>query len=185
MDRRERMTNHRTRQLVFAILAAIPLTDCGRREVAPAAAGSTATRTEAADVSAARRDSSDPCSLLERRDVEAVVGPLAGPPFRTREGAEPIEPVADGDTCVYETPDFRAVLLTPTWHDGAMALKALTLPGRLVSGVSSSVPEAAAAPKAAKTLLPGGVQIDGEWDEASSLGCCQIFALRGDQLVTL
>ena len=71
-----------------------------------------------------------------------------------------------------------------------MLLKAVSLPGRIVGGV---VPESqsgrldtptAAKETITKNLLPGGVQMAGEWDEAMALGCCQIYALRGDTLVT-
>jgi hypothetical protein len=108
---------------------------------------------------------------------------LAGPPYRTREGNEKIEPVAGGDTCVYETPDFHAVLITVTWKDGAMALKALSMLGGIVDSVGGTAETAGDAKKAAKLLLPGGIEIDGEWDEARRLGCCQIYALRGDRLI--
>ncbi len=175
-------------RILAIAFAAVAITGCTHNDGPSGDPAGKPTKTEAIDGDTTRpsHGRSDPCSLLEPREVEAVIGPLAGPPFRTRDGLEPIEAVTDGDTCVYETPDFRAILLGVTWKDGAMALKALTLPGRLLSGVEppSHVPEAAPAPKAARTLLPGGVQIDGEWDEASSFGCCQIFALRGDQLVT-
>ena len=42
------------------------------------------------------RNDHDPCSLLEPREVEAVMGPLAGPPFRTHDSPEDNAPDADG-----------------------------------------------------------------------------------------
>jgi hypothetical protein len=132
----------------------------------------------------------DPCSLLEPKEVEAVMGPLAGPPFRTHDSPEDNAPDANGKVCVYETADFSNIRLSIEWEDGAMLLKAVSLPGRIVSG---AVPESqsgrldtptAAKESITKNLLPGGVQMAGEWDEAMALGCCQIYALRGDTLVT-
>jgi hypothetical protein len=132
----------------------------------------------------------DPCSLLEPKEVEAVMGPLAGPPFRTHDSPEDNAPDANGKVCVYETADFSNIRLSVEWEDGAMLLKAVSLPGRIVSG---AVPESqsgrldtptAAKETITKNMLPGGVQMAGEWDEAMALGCCQIFALRGDTLVT-
>lgn len=165
----------KTTRILLAVSASVLIASCGGRQTATeTSAGSSATR--------ASHDPKDPCSLLERAEVEAVTGPLAGPPFRTHEGSDLVEPVQGGDACAYETPDFRSILLSVTWKDGAVALKAVTLPGRLAAGVTANAPENAG--KAAKTLLPGGLQLAGEWDEAQSLGCCQIFALRGDSLVT-
>lgn len=123
----------------------------------------------------------DPCSLLEPAEVEAVIGALAGPPFRTREASDDNQPFDTGDACVYETADFSSVRLAVTWTDGAMALKAISLPGRILSG---GMPDAPGKDAVAKNLLPGGVQLAGEWDEAMTLGCCRIFALRGDTMVS-
>lgn len=173
-----------TQHILLAALVMIALCDCGHRDAVSGGATSGANGEAAANVRSqpATRDVSDPCSLLEPGEVEAVMGPLAGKPYRTKSGMEVIEPVADGDTCVYETPDFRAILLTVEWQDGAMEFNALNLPGRLSAGAMANAPEPTA--KAAKSLLPGGIQIDGEWDEATSRGCCEIFAMRGDQLIS-
>lgn len=129
------------------------------------------------------REGSDPCSLLEQADVEAVTGQLAGPPYRASSGQDSPTPVAGGDACVYETPDFRNIQLSVTWTDGATALKAVTLPTRIIGGVSGTAETADVAKNAAKKLLVNGIEIDGEWDEAGILGCCQIYALRGDSLI--
>lgn len=171
-------------RLLLPVLVMVALCDCSQRNPAsgdtpPGANGETA---RTVPPQPAGRDASDPCTLLEPSEVEAIVGPLAGKPYRSKSGMEAIEPVADGDTCVYETPDFRAILVTVAWTDGAMEFNALNLAGRLSSGVMANANESTA--KAAKSLLPGGVKIDGEWDEATSRGCCEIFAMRGDQLIT-
>ena len=127
-------------------------------------------------------NSPDPCSLLEVSEVETVTGPLAGPPYRTGDGYEVPTPLADGDACAYQTPDFRTILISATWDHGPTAYAAVSMRGNPAHSAiaSTNAPEA----KAARTLLPGGVQMDGEWDEASSFGCCVIYALRGDRMVT-
>jgi hypothetical protein len=177
------MNSHTVQRMAVA-LATLAIVQCGRGDSPSYGTKEpTSSTTSSQTQTTTARDRADPCSLLERRDVETVVGPLAGPPYRTREDMDPIEPVIDGKACVYETPGFRAVLLSVEWHDGPLALKVLTLPGQLLAGPGAKGAETET--KAAKTLLPGGVQVDGEWDEARSLGCCEIFALRGDQLVTL
>lgn len=137
------------------------------------------------------RGEHDPCSLLEPREVEAVMGPLAGPPFRTHDSPEDNVPEANGKVCVYETADFSNIRVSVEWEDGAMLLKAVSLPGRLANAVVPSgdptridSPGPAGKDAVIKNLLPGGVQMAGEWDEAANLGCCEIFALRGDTLVT-
>jgi len=169
-------------RIAFAIVA-LAAVSCNRTAPTPTGQAAGLRTADRTSPSTALRDANDPCGLLERREVEAVVGPLAGAPFRTREGAETIEPLAGGDTCAYQTPDFRAVLVTIVWHDGPLAMRALTLPSQLLAGAAPTAPDHTA--KAAKTLLPGGLDVDGEWDEARGLGCCEIFALRGGQLVTL
>jgi hypothetical protein len=57
-------------------------------------------------------------------------------------------------------------------------MAAVALPGRMLDNPQGD------AQNLKKSILPGGVQIDGEWDEAQSMGCCRIFALRGDALIT-
>jgi hypothetical protein len=165
-------------------LLLLSLLGCEKKAEAPAS--DAGTQTAATPVRADESQKADPCSLLEPKEVEAVMGTLAGPPYLTREASDDNKPTDNGDACVYETTDFRTIRLSVTWEDGATALKAITLPMRMLSGgaAPSGDEETNTELKAAKTLLPGGVQIAGEWDEADSLGCCQIFALRGDRMIT-
>src|SRR5262245_56613858 len=163
-------------------LFVLSLAACGKKEPAPGEAESAAQQGASAKVASAKQEG-DPCSLLEPKEAEAVMGALAGPPFRARDGQTGPEPVENGDLCVYETADFRTIALSVEWSDGAMAYKVVTIPSRTMSGTTGNE-NTSSAVSAAKTLLPGGVQIAGEWDEASSSGCCTIYALRGDQMVT-
>jgi hypothetical protein len=160
------------------VIVGLALAGCG------SSTGSNEASTSAAQAggSTAGRRGHDPCSLLEPAEVEAVIGPLAVPPFLTHESPEDNAPDENGKVCVYETADFSSIRLSVEWQDGAMALKAVSLPGRLVSGAVPA--EAPGRDAVARNLLPGGVQLAGEWDEALNLGCCRIFALRGDTLVT-
>lgn len=58
------------------------------------------------------------------------------------------------------------------------------MPSALVSGTSGTAETAEDAKNAARKLLVNGVPLEGDWDEAAVLGCCQIYALRGDSLVS-
>lgn len=137
-----------------------------------------------AEARAAKRgEGADPCSLLQQSEVEAVTGRLAGAPYRSRDEKDDPEPAAGGDSCVYEMPDFRNIRVAVTWTDGAAVFKLVGMPAKIFDGVSGNAETANTAKNAAKKLLTNGVQVEGDWDEASSLGCCMIYALRGDSLV--
>lgn len=158
-----------------SVILGVVLVGCGSSGDTPNAGSSASS----AGGSSGGRSGHDPCSLLEPKEVEAVIGPLAGPPFRT--STDDNAPSDSGDVCVYETADFSNIRLSVEWEDGAMMYKAASLPGRIVGGGLGDAPGKDAV---VKNLLPGGVQLAGEWDEAMNLGCCEIFALRGDTLVT-
>jgi hypothetical protein len=123
-----------------------------------------------------RSESSDPCSLLERAEVEAAMGPLAGAPYR---GDDAGAAKLDGTACLYQTADYRLLIVEPTWRDGATVLAAVSMAGRIFSDVKGDAKDVK------KSLLPGGLQMEGEWDEAQSQGCCRIWALRGDSLIAM
>jgi hypothetical protein len=140
-------------------------TDTASNASAPAATAPAATSPASSTSAVASTEATapDPCGLLDRSEVEAVTGPLAGPPFRTRESSDNADPVQNGDACVYQTPDFRSIRIAVAWKDGAAAFKAISFPAH---------------------SAPGGLHLAGTLDEAQSLGCCEIFALRDDRLVT-
>jgi hypothetical protein len=58
------------------------------------------------------------CSLLDSAEVTAAIGPLAGPPYR----GGPI-PDASGETCRYDSQDYRRIRVNVDWSGGAMAMK--------------------------------------------------------------
>jgi hypothetical protein len=105
----------------------------------------------AADASGSPPAGQDPCSVLTRAEAEAVLGKLAVPPFRTRDGS----PLADpsGKSCAYFTPGHHVLVLTPEWEYGSLTLNAERMAGNLVSQVAD---------------LPGPVAdtLEGLWDDA-------------------
>jgi hypothetical protein len=112
-----------------------------------------------------------PCSLLSPQDVAAVIGPLAAPPFPS-DGYKPLE---GGTLCRYLAQDLRSILVRVEWRDGAEDMSALAMAQGMVKGASDG-----------KTLmLPNGIAMAGEWDEARLVGDGELDALRGDQLVAI
>jgi hypothetical protein len=120
---------------------------------------------------AARAEDPSPCALLEPAEVEAVIGPLAGPPFRASGGL----PDQAGPACRYETPAFRAVELRVEWRDGGETFGIMNmLQGVVAEGGMKGV-----------LTLSDGTELVGEWDEARVFMCCEFNALRGEQLVVI
>jgi hypothetical protein len=120
---------------------------------------------------AARAADVSPCALLEPAEVEAVIGPLAGPPFRASGGL----PDPEGGSCRYEAADLRAVELRVEWSDGGQAFGIMNMTQGVISegGLEGVV------------TLSDGTELTGEWDEARVFMCCEFNALRGEQLVTV
>src|SRR5512138_1569529 len=104
--------------LVFVSLAALALFACGRaaspqNDTSHANSASSASASSSASVGR-----EEPCSLLEPREVEAVLGaPLAVPPFLSRDG----KPAYDGSSCEYEDAALHSITVDVDWEQGAMA----------------------------------------------------------------
>lgn len=127
--------------------------------------------------SSAELDQDDPCSLLEPKEVEAVLGaPLGTPPYR----ASNTTPAADGKDCVYQTANFHTIIFTVDFTDGAQDYKMTGFAQRLLSGAPTE-----SAKKAFK--MDDGTELAGEWDEANltAMNCCIFNALRADQMITI
>jgi hypothetical protein len=128
-------------------------------------------------------DHDDPCSLLDPKEVEAVLGAsLAAPPYRSYNG--PYGPTADGSTCIYETANFRFISLEVTFSGGAQAYSMFGM----VKNLLKSAGNAQIANNVKKNFkLDDGTEIAGEWDEATlvAMNCCIFAGLRGDQLITI
>jgi hypothetical protein len=118
----------------------------------------------------AAADASGPCSLLTAEEVSAVIGPLAGAPYRA--GGMP--PALDGDMCRYETETLRSLVVNVVWVDGARNI-----------GMMNTMQGAIKDSEAGELKLVNGTTLTGEWDEARLMGCCEFNALRGDQLVSV
>lgn len=119
----------------------------------------------------------DPCSLLEPKEVETVLGaPLGTPPFRASNGT----PQADGEDCEYLTPSFSRIIFTVTFEGGAQTYQMTGFTKKLLS--SAPTAEARNAFK-----MDDGTEITGEWDEAqlTAMNCCIFNALRADQMITI
>lgn len=126
--------------------------------------------TVAAHVGTSAAASPSPCSLLAAEDVSAVLGPLAGPPYR----AFGVEPNAGGDVCRYEGADLRSVVVGVSRESGAEEISALNTVSTIVADGGLG-----------ELRLIDGSTLTGEWDEARVVGCCELNALRGDQLVKI
>ena len=114
--------------------------------------------------------SKDACSLLEPKEVEAVLGaPLATAPFLSRDGI----PQYDGTACDYEDAGLHNITIDVTWRGGATVFGMYGAFQGLVD----------------QTAVKGivhvgeGSDVAGEWDEARVAGCCKFVALRGDQMI--
>jgi hypothetical protein len=128
-------------------------------------------------------DHEDPCSLLDPKEVEAVLGaPLAAPPYRSANG--PFGPTPSGNSCIYETAKFRFISLEVTFSGGAQAYSMVGM----AKNVLKSAGDAKLATNIKKNFkLDDGTEISGAWDEAAlvAMNCCIFAAVRGDRLITI
>jgi hypothetical protein len=115
----------------------------------------------------------DPCILLKVEEVEAVLGKLVVPPYRSDEETPLAMP--QGKSCSYFTAGHHALVLTPTWEYGGMAFDAMRGVGRLVERVAPVLHDDAA------DTLDTGPWEDAAGDPASG----QLFFLKGDRALEL
>ena len=121
-----------------------------------------------ADPKAASEDP-DPCSLITRAEAESELGPLTMAPFRSRESTAIAH--GNGASCSYYTGKHRALVVTPTYRNGAMQYKMMAGVGNLVSGKLGDA-------KAPDTL-------DGPWDQISTNATGALTLLKGDKMVEM
>ena len=123
------------------------------------------------DAAAPASPGPNPCSIITRREAEAVLGPLVVEPYRVGE----TEPFAstNGRSCGYFTKNHHVLVVTPHWSDGKQALQAMRGLGRLVS---IAAPDASA--EAADTL-------EGPWEEAAMDLDGSLAFLKGDRLLRI
>ena len=171
------------RAVIFAVLSGAVLGGCSHKQEPPAAAVPPpfATSASSDDDSDETRD---PCSLLDPKEVEAVLGePLAVAPFRVGSGGMGAH--ASGSDCMYETKNFRYLTLTATYEGGQQEYSLTQMvKNQLKSGRGN---EDIARNVHKDFQLDDGTELSGEWDEASltPMNCCIFNALRGDQLVVI
>jgi hypothetical protein len=162
------------RLILLASLAAILLTACGQKAPDAAGVGTVATRDSGGKSSLASGAGQNPCSLLESREVEAVLGGmLAGPPYRFNKTGKS-GPAPDGDACRYETAGYHLIEIEVEWKGGARMMKMYGTVQNLADQKMKGV-----------LKLGDGSELTGEWDEAKVVNCCTFIAMRGDQAVTV
>lgn len=120
--------------------------------------------------SASAADKHDPCSLLTLAEIESVIGPLAGPPYR----ASGRTPSPSGSDCRYDTGNRRSIRVQVEWQGGKIFMRML--------GATQMMVESAGLKQ---LKLVDGSTVAGHWDQAALNGCCEFNALLGDRLVTV
>jgi len=115
----------------------------------------------------------DPCVLLKVEEVEAVLGKLVVPPYRSDE--ETPLAMAQGKSCSYLTAGHHALVLTPTWEYGGMAFDGMRAVGGLIERVAPVLHDDAA------DTLDTGPWEDAAGDPATG----QLYFLKGDRALEL
>src|SRR5579863_6443147 len=111
----------------LAWIACLAVAACNHK---PAPLDATAQRPPMAQNSSEDLDEDDPCSLLEPKEVEAVLGaPLGTPPYR----ASGDKPEPDGKDCAYQTANFHTLIFTVEFTDGAQAYQMTGFAQKLLS----------------------------------------------------
>lgn len=112
---------------------------------------------------------SDPCELITKAEAEAVLGPLATPPYRSLKGA-PLAHV-EGPSCTYYTSGHRTFTVKPDYYDGKEHFD-------MVAGLGSLV----------RSNLGGadeGDLLDGPWDAATAGSSGELMFVQGDTMLEI
>jgi hypothetical protein len=163
-----------TRPLVFGF-SLLLLGACGKKPAADAPAPQPGSAIGSTIGSPVARAAQDPCALLDPKDVEAALGqPLAVAPYRSEDGQAKAQgtPVQDGSACRYESADFHNIHVGVLWRNGPHALELLRKFSGIVRKGSDKV-----------VTLSKGTTLDGSWDDAQLVGCCDFYALLGERAV--
>jgi hypothetical protein len=112
----------------------------------------------------------DACSLLTRAEAEAVLGPLAMPPYHSRDDT----PLADpgGGGCAFFTGRHRALVIHPTWSQAKVLFP-------MLAGMRQTFESKTGAPSAASDTL------EGPWDQAGSSLAGTLYFLKGDRMLAV
>lgn len=113
----------------------------------------------------------DPCSVLARKDAEAVLGPLVVAPYRVRTGSALAHP--GGQSCAYYTANHRALVLTPHFMSGVDEMRFVRAGGGLRAvGIVDREAE-------------GADTLEGPWDEAAIGVEGQLALLTGERMLEI
>jgi len=112
----------------------------------------------------------DPCTLVSRAEAERILGPMRHDPYRVAGTSR--EPAPSGSHCYYESRNGRRVVMDVDWKDGIMGMKVLGMMGRLVE-------------QAIPTDSGQADTLEGRWDELRMLPGDNLYARKGDQLVSI
>jgi hypothetical protein len=110
----------------------------------------------------------DPCALVSRAEAEAVLGPLAVPPYRSA-GDSPLWD-AYGDGCSYYTGGHRVLTIKRTLEGGKTFF-------RMAAGTSGVGANAASVETAAADTL------EGPWDDVMQDMYGTLRVLKGDRML--
>jgi hypothetical protein len=154
-----------------ALLFILTAAGCSKGSNTRTAGGGAVASASEDDEDSASARGPDPCALLEVAEAEAALGKLAGPPYRVGQNG----PEAGGNSCMYEAASGRTMQLGAMSEGAAQIFKMLGTPAAM----------AEAAGMKGKLPLPGGATFEGDWDEAKTIGCCQLDAMLGDRMVDL
>ena len=118
----------------------------------------------------ASNDRGDPCTLVSRAEAERILGPMRHDPYRV--SGPNRDPAPSGSYCYYEARNGRRVVMNVDWKDGVMEMKVLGMMGRLVE-------------QAIPTDSGQADTLEGRWDELRMLPGDNLYARKGDQLVSI
>lgn len=104
----------------------------------------------------------DPCALVSQAEMEALIGPLAEPPYRVDSNREP---KVDGEGCFYRARDRRNVTLMVDWEGGEMYFRMLAGTGQAVTDILVGYD-------------PATDTLEGTWDKVGA-AFGQFIALKG------
>ncbi len=114
------------------------------------------------------RSDGDPCSLLTRTEVEAVIGKLMVLPYRSR-GLTGLAD-ANGNGCSYYTAKHHVLSLMPSWSHGKQQF-------RVLASLSQNVQSKVGGKGADVDTL------EGDWDQRALAVTGDILLLKGERLL--
>jgi hypothetical protein len=166
--------------LLAALLLSAVLAGCsGKQPPNPGKAPAGAAQPPMAQSATDEFHHDDPCSLLDPKEVEAVLGaPLGTPPYRGSIDT----PTTEGEDCVYQSANFQSIVLSVNFEDGRQAYHISDFVGTVVKSTG------AVNDKTKKAMVSeDGSEIAGEWDEAklTPFNCCIFNAVRADQMISI